>query len=81
MMYIDLAELDRIFQKRWFWQVDRPNFAYLRRRDHIGDPSNHIDSSVHYVIRQDTGLYPTGAIRMLIHLSHLGHCFNAVNLA
>ena len=79
MMYIDLAELDRIFQKRWFWSVDRPNLAYLRRRDHLGDPSNSIDSSIRYLIRQDTELDPSGPIRMLTHLRYFGHCFNPVS--
>jgi DUF1365 family protein len=78
-MYLDLAELDRVFQKRWFWSVDRWNLAYLRRRDHLGDPGKSIDESVRGLIRQDTGLDPSGPIRMLTHLRYFGHCFNPVS--
>ena len=80
MMYLDLAELDRIFQRRWFWSVDRWNLACLRRRDHLGDPGNSIDGSVRGLIRQDTGRDPSGPIRMLTHLRYFGHCFNPVSL-
>ena len=79
MMYVDLAELDLIFQKRWFWSVDRPNLAYLRRRDHLGDPSDSIESSIRRLIRKNTELDPSGPIRMLTHLRYLGHCFNPVS--
>ena len=80
MMYLDLAELDRIFQRRWFWSIDRWNLAYLRRRDHLGDPGNSIDGSVRGLIRQVTGIEPSGPIRMLTHLRYFGHCFNPVSL-
>jgi DUF1365 family protein len=42
LMYLDLDELDAVFEKRWFWSANRPAFARFRRADHIGplsDPS------------------------------------------
>ena len=79
MMYLDLAELDYVFKKRWFWSVDRFNLAYLRRRDHLGDPGISIDTSVHSLVREETGIEPEGSIRLLTHLRYFGHCFNPVS--
>lgn len=79
MMYLDLAELSKVFQGRWFWSIDRWNLAFLRRRDHLGDPGNSIESSVRSVILEEAGLEPSGPIRMLTHLRYFGHCFNPVS--
>jgi len=79
MMYLDLAELDQVFEKRWFWSVYRRNLAYLRRKDHLGDPAVSIDLAVRRLVRQETGLEPNGPIRMLTHLRYFGHCFNPVS--
>jgi len=79
MMYLDLAELNQAFEKRWFWSVYRRNVAYLRRRDHLGDPAVSIDLAVRRLVRQETGLEPNGPVRMLTHLRYFGHCFNPVS--
>src|SRR5690606_37566062 len=31
MMYLDLAELDALFRRRWFWSATRPNLAWFKR--------------------------------------------------
>jgi DUF1365 family protein len=79
MMYLDLAELDQVFEKRWFWSVDRWNLAYLRRRDHLGDPAVSIDYTVRRLVQKEAGREPRGPIRMLTHLRYFGHCFNPVS--
>ena len=33
MMYLDLAELPKLFDKRWFWSVKRPAIARFRRAE------------------------------------------------
>jgi len=38
LMYVDLSELPTLFEGRWFWSSRKVNLAYLRRRDHLGDP-------------------------------------------
>ena len=80
MVCLDLAELNHVFEKRWLWSVDRWNLAYLRRRDHLGDPSVSIDCSIRSLVRKETGREPSGPIRMLTHLRYFGHCFNQVSL-
>ena len=79
MMYLDLAELDYVFKKRWFWSVEHWNLAYFRHRDHLGNPSTSIDRSVRNLVREKTGHEPAGPIRLLTHLRYFGHCFNPVS--
>jgi len=75
-MYLDLAELDTVFNGRWFWSTKRFNLAYLRRKDHFGDTSTTIDEAVRSLVQQRTGKRPAGPVRMLTHLRYLGHNFN-----
>jgi uncharacterized protein len=75
-LYLDLAELDTVFNDRWFWSTRRFNLAYLRRQDHFGDTSTTIDEAVRSLVRQRTGKRPEGPVRMLTHLRYLGHNFN-----
>lgn len=78
MVYLDLAELDTVFRNRWFWSVDRPNLAWFRRADYLGDPGTPLDAAVRERVERESGRRPTGPIRMLTHLRYGGHCFNPV---
>jgi len=46
MMFLDLAELPRLFEGARFWSADRWNLAWLRRKDHLGDPALPLDPAV-----------------------------------
>jgi hypothetical protein len=76
MIFLDLAELDTVFRERWLWSADRSNMAYLRRKDHFGDPSIPLDGVVRTLVEQNTGTRPDGPVRMLAHLRYFGHNFN-----
>ena len=78
MMYLDLAEIDRVFDGRWLWSVNRRNVAEFRRIDYLGDPSIPLDSAVRRRAADILGREPAGPIRMLAHLRTFGHCFNPV---
>ncbi len=78
-LYLDLAELPTVFQGCRFWSTDRVNLAYLRRRDHLGDPAIPLAEAVRKRIQTETGQRPTGPIRLLTHLRYFGHCFNPVS--
>jgi len=78
MVYVDLAELDRIFRGRWLWSVRRPALAWLRRADYLGDPAKPLDAAVRDRVAQHTGGRPAGPIRMLAHLRYFGVGFNPV---
>lgn len=78
MIYIDLAELDEVFNGNPFWSVGRFNLAYLRRGDHMGDSGIPLDQAVRELVAERTGRFPTGPIRMLTHLRYFGICFNPI---
>ncbi len=79
LMYLDLDELPRLFEKRWFWSASRPALARFRRSDHIGDPSEPLAQSVRDLVETETGRRPQGPIRLLTNLSYFGYCFNPVS--
>lgn len=79
LMYLDLAELPKLFDRRWFWSVRRPALARFRREDHVGPASEPLDTSIRRLVEAETGRVPTGPIRLLTHLSYFGYCFNPVS--
>ena len=78
-LYLDLQELDRLFEKRWFWSFDRPNLAQVRRRDYYGDASLSIDEAVRRRVEAELGRRPTGPIRLLTHGRYFGVTMNPVS--
>jgi DUF1365 family protein len=38
MLYLDWGSMDRVFEGRWLWSVERPNWASFRRADHFRGP-------------------------------------------
>lgn len=79
MMYLDLAELDRVFQGRWFWSCKRPALARFKRESHLGDASVPLDKAVRELVFSQTGNRPQGPIRLLTNLAYFGYCFNPVS--
>jgi DUF1365 family protein len=79
MMYLDLGELDHVFSGRWLWSTERFNLAWLRRRDHLGDPSLSLDEAVRRLVEERSGARPRGPIRVLTQLRYYGYCFNPVS--
>lgn len=79
MMYLDLAELDEVFRRRWLWSARHMALARFDRRDHFGDPEIPLDEAVRDLVTQQTGRRPTGPIRLLTHLRYFGYCFNPVS--
>ncbi len=79
MMYLDLDELDTVFDKRWFWSTRRTALARFRRSDHLGPESQPLQESVRDLVEEETGARPAGPIRLLTHMSYYGYCFNPVS--
>ena len=79
MMYLDLSELDSVFNRRWLWSSRRPALARFRREHHLGDASVALDTAVRELVSDETGTYPQGPIRLLTNLSYFGYCFNPVS--
>lgn len=79
LLYLDLSELDTLFDGRWFWSLDHRNLAEFRRSDYLGDPSVPLDQAVRARAAEVLGHAPEGPIRLLTHLRTFGHCFNPVS--
>jgi DUF1365 family protein len=79
MLYVDLAEVDGLFTKRWLWSVGRRNIAQFRRSDYFGDAAIPLDTAVRDLVQRETGLRPSGPIRLLTHLRYFGLSFNPVS--
>lgn len=80
MLWLDLAELDKVFTDRWFWSTRRPNLAWFRRADHSGDPSQPLDESIRWEVEKQTGHRPPGPVRLLTHPRYFGYVFNPISL-
>lgn len=80
MVYLDLDELDCVFEGRWLWSTRRPALARFKRENHFGDPQRPLDESVRDLVADSTGSRPGGPIRLLTHLSYFGYCFNPISL-
>jgi len=78
MMYLDLAELDRLFDPYWLWSTRRPAPAWFRRADYFGDPAQPLDRAVRDHVASHSGSRPSGPIRMLTHLRYFGYVMNPV---
>lgn len=77
-LYLDLDELDRVFDGRWLWSSNHRNVAEFRRRDYLGPPEVPLSEAVRQRILA-AGATPTqGPIRVLTHLRYFGHVFNPV---
>jgi len=79
MLYVDLGELARLFDRRWLWSVERRNVVAFRRSDFLGDAARPLDECVRELVANTTGRYPDGPIRLLTHLRMFGHSFNPVS--
>lgn len=79
-VYLDLDELPGVFDGRWLWSARRPNVAWFRRADHLGDPRRPLDEAVRELVEARTSRRPAGPVRLLTHLRHLGFAMNPVSL-
>ncbi len=79
MMYLDLAELPRVFEPYLFWSAKRAAPARFRREDFHGDPALSLDESIRQLVTQHSGKRPAGPIRVLTHLRYFGYSFNPVS--
>lgn len=79
MMYLDLAELDTVFQRRWFWSTRQAALARFRRSDYLGPPEQPLDDAVRDLVEREAGFRPQGPVRLLTNLRYFGYSFNPVS--
>lgn len=79
MVYFDISNVERMLEKTWFWNINKPSIVSFYREDYHGDHSQSLDDAVRSTIYQKTGRYLKGPIRILTHLRYFGYCFNPVS--
>ncbi|MGI9516554.1 MAG: DUF1365 domain-containing protein [Pirellulaceae bacterium] len=79
MLYLDLAELDSVFRRRWLWSTRRPALAWFRRSEHLGAADEPLDESVRSFVEEQCGVRHEGPIRVLTHLRYFGFQMNPVS--
>lgn len=79
MLYLDLDELDRVFQGRWLWSARGRALAEFRRSDFLGQPERPLPDAVRDCAEAALGRRPGGPIRLLTHLRYAGYSFNPVS--
>lgn len=79
MLYLDLDELETVFEPYWLWSTRRANFAWFRRADYLGCPQQSLSQSVRDLVDEKTGSKPTGPIRLLTNLRYLFYKSNPVS--
>jgi DUF1365 family protein len=79
MLYIELAELPRLFDGVPFWSARRPDLAWFKRSDYLGPATQPLEEAVRDLVASRTGTRPTGPIRLLTHLRYFGYCMNPVS--
>lgn len=78
-LYLDLDEVDSVFDRRWLWSSNRRNLAEFRRSDYLGDPGQSLSEAVRDRAAAALGRRPQGPIRLLTHLRYAGFAFNPVS--
>jgi uncharacterized protein len=78
-LYLDLDEVERLFQKRWLWSNEHANIAQFRRGDYLGPADLTLSEAVRQRVEKMTGMRPAGPIRLLTHLRYFGFVFNPVS--
>jgi len=79
MLYLDLDEVENLFDKYWLWSSKRKNFAWFNRADHSGDADQPLAESIRELVNEKTGSKPSGPIRLLTNLRYLFYKSNPVS--
>ena len=78
LFYLDLSEIETIFNLPLFFSHRAPSLAGFRREDYLkGDPS--LTQAVKDLILARTGKTHDGPIRLLTQIRYFGFCFNPVS--
>ena len=79
MAYFDIAKVESMLKKSWFWNTNKPSIISFYRQDYHGDKEQTLDAAVRTTVKKKTGKELKGPIRMLAHLRYFGYCFNPVS--
>lgn len=80
LVYLDLSELEHVFQDSRLWSSDGRTPVQFRRRDHLGPADEPLERSVARLVEARLGRKPRGPIRLLTSPRYLGLAFNPISL-
>ena len=78
MMYLDLDELDDVLELSPLWSKKHWRPARFERGDFLGDPRLPLQQAVRERIREETGVWHEGPIRLLANLRYFGYIINPI---
>jgi len=76
LVYLDLDELDRVFEGSWLWGSERIRPVSFRRADHLGEAALPLSTCVRALVAERTGRDASGPIRLLTQPRFFGFRFN-----
>jgi DUF1365 family protein len=79
MVYLDLHEIDAVFNQTPWWSHKYFSLSWFRRKDFFdGASTGDLYSAVANYVEKETGDRPNGAIRMLTNLRYFGFLINPI---
>jgi DUF1365 family protein len=78
-LYLDLDDVDRVFDGHWLWSNGRRNVAEFRRSDYLDPSEPSLADAVRGLVEKQTGQRPLGQILLLTHLRYFGYVVNPVS--
>lgn len=78
MLYLDLDELETVFDGIKGWSIEKPNIASFKRTNYYGNPNQPLKIAIQQLVLQQLGKPIDGPVRILTNLSYFGYCFNPV---
>ena len=79
MAHLFIDEIKEIFQKRWFWSIDRFNLSSFHRKDYHKPKQNDLAEAVRKTMTEQLGYEVKGPVSIITHLRTFGYCFNPVS--
>ena len=79
MSFFDISEIENLFTKSIFWNVNKPAIVSYYRSDYHGDPSISLDQAIRRTVLEKQNINLDGPIKILTHLRYFGYCFNPVS--
>jgi DUF1365 family protein len=79
MVYLDLQEIETVFEQTCWWSSKGFSLSWFRRKDFFdGASTGDLYSAVANYVERETGKRPNGAIRMLTNLRYFGFLINPI---
>lgn len=79
MTHLFLDELGEVFQKKWFWSLDRSNLSSFFRKDYHKPEHHDLADAVRLTMSKQLGYVVKGPVSIITHLRTFGYCFNPVS--